>query len=146
MSTLMQIGAALHVSLSDLTMEADEAEVHFIPARERRAIADDHDHKKVLISRKAYGSFEIFVHMIAPSTSNADEPYTHGNAHECLFVLGGEIEAQVGGQTFSLLTGDALEYRSNLPHLVTNRSKKMAEVMFIVGPDETDTKSIDPEH
>lgn len=136
MSTLMQIGVSLHVSLSELTMEADDAEVHVVRARDRGAISDDEDHQKFLITRKSYGSFEVFIHTINPETANASEPYTHGNAQECVYVLSGEVDVRVGTQTISLRPGDAMEYRSNMPHLVTNRGKKIAEVLFVVGPDE----------
>ena len=136
MSTLMQIGASLHVSLSELTIENDEAAVHVVRARDRHGIRDDQDHHKFFITRKSYGSFEVFIHTVKPESANADQPYTHGTAQECIYVLHGGVEVLVGNHTTQLNAGDAMEYRSNMPHLVTNRSSDVAEILFVVGPDE----------
>lgn len=107
-------------------------------ANEERSttINDDQDHQKFLITRKAYGSFEVFIHTIDPQSSNATEPYTHGNAQECIYVLSGQVDVRVKSQLVSLRPGDAMEYRSNMPHLVINKGMDIAEVLFVVGPDE----------
>lgn len=136
LATLLQISAALHVSLSELMSDAQTGEVRFVPAQSRESIDDDDDHQKTLITKKSYGGFEVFIHSISPGAATAEVPYTHGNAQECLFVLKGKVEVLVGSQTFRMQTGDALEYRSDMQHLATNIGTEFAALMFIVGPDE----------
>src|SRR5690606_23009768 len=84
MATLMQIAASLHVSLSELMSDVHAGDVHFTPSTNRPLIDDTERHRKSLITKKGYGTFEIFVHSIYPGMSTADEPYTHGNAQECV--------------------------------------------------------------
>lgn len=136
MSTLMQIASVLHVSLSELTSYVQPDDIHFTPAISRALLNDDELHRKSLITRKGYGTFEVFIHSIDPGMSTADEPYTHGHAQECLFILSGTVDVRVNASLVRMNTGDALEYRSDMPHLATNVGETVAEVMFIVGPDE----------
>lgn len=136
MATLMQIASALHISLSELMSDVQAGDVHFIPASNRPLIDDDEHHRKSLITKKAYGAFEIFVHSIGPGMSTADEPYTHGSAQECVFILAGTVDVQIRTQVIRMNVGDAVEYRSDMPHLATNVGSTTAEVMFVVGPDD----------
>lgn len=136
MATLMQIAAALHVSMSELMSDVHSGDIHFIPAAKRQLIDDDEHHRKSLITKKGYGTFEIFIHSISPGMSTADEAYTHGNAQECVFVLAGTVDVQINSQVIRMSAGDAVEYRSDMPHLATNVGEGTAEVMFVVGPDD----------
>jgi len=136
MATLMQIASVLHVSLSELTSDVQPGDIHFTAAASRSLLDDDEYHRKSLITRKGYGTFEVFIHSIDPGMSTSDEPYTHGHAQECIFILTGTVDVRVNTSTIRMNTGDALEYRSDMPHMATNVGEIVAEVMFIVGPDE----------
>lgn len=136
MATLMKIASSLHISLSELMSDVHSEDVHFTPAQNRPLIDDDAHHRKSLITKRGYGAFEIFVHSIDPGRSTADAPYTHGNAQECVVILSGLVDVQIRSQVIRMGVGDSVEYRSNMPHLATNVGATIAEVMFVVGPDD----------
>ncbi|MFB9794739.1 helix-turn-helix domain-containing protein [Shinella granuli] len=136
MATLMKIASSLHISISELMSDVHAEDVHFTSAQNRPLIDDDEHHRKSLITKKGYGSFEIFVHSIAPGRSTADAPYTHGNAQECVVILSGLVEVKIRSQVIKMGVGDSVEYRSSMPHLATNIGTTIAEVMFVVGPDD----------
>src|SRR6266571_5329207 len=49
-----------------------------------------------------------------------------------LEVFAGELE--LGGELFELEQGDSIDYRSSMPHRVSNTGPERAEVMWIISP------------
>ena len=50
---------------------------------------------------------------------------------ECLSVLSGEMEVEVGGVIQTAKAGDTLRYRCDRPHVVRNVSKKPAHATMV---------------
>jgi XRE family transcriptional regulator, regulator of sulfur utilization len=50
---------------------------------------------------------------------------------ECLSVLEGDLEIEVGGVTQTARTGETLRYRCDLPHRIRNASTKSAHATMV---------------
>jgi transcriptional regulator with XRE-family HTH domain len=62
------------------------------------------------------------------------EPATHGAVVEFMTVLEGELEVQVGAETFALGTGDSLTFSGSVPHRFRNRGDRDARVLWASTP------------
>ncbi len=60
----------------------------------------------------------------------ASEPHLHGSV-ECLSVLDGELEVEIGGVIETAHAGDTLRYRGDRPHVIRNVSKKTARAAMV---------------
>ncbi len=78
---------------------------------------------------KANRSMEPFLVTLTPSEEV--EPSTH-DGQEFLFVLEGEMMAQVGDQTEHLGPGDAIYYDSSTPHFVKCVGGKPARILAVL--------------
>jgi transcriptional regulator with XRE-family HTH domain len=58
------------------------------------------------------------------------EPHQRGSV-ECLSVLEGELEVEVGGAVETARAGDTLRYRCDKPHIIRNRSKAPAHATMV---------------
>jgi transcriptional regulator with XRE-family HTH domain len=58
------------------------------------------------------------------------EPHQRGSV-ECLSVLEGELEVEVGGAVETARAGDTLRYRCDKPHVIRNRSKAPAHATMV---------------
>jgi transcriptional regulator with XRE-family HTH domain len=58
------------------------------------------------------------------------EPHQPGSV-ECLSVLDGELEVEVGGVVETARPGDTLRYRSDKPHVIRNRSLAPAHATMV---------------
>ncbi len=54
------------------------------------------------------------------------------DGQEFIFVLEGEVKAQVGEQVETLYPGDALYYDSNRPHLIQCQGKRPAKILAVL--------------
>jgi uncharacterized cupin superfamily protein len=77
---------------------------------------------------------EVYAGEFEPGSSTGDEPYVHGDAQEILYVVAGEIVAELDGEQYVLRQGDSIDYMSSLPHRLVNASPSPAEVLWIVSP------------
>jgi transcriptional regulator with XRE-family HTH domain len=60
----------------------------------------------------------------------ASDPHQRGSV-ESLSVLEGELEVEVAGIVEIARTGDTLRYRSDRPHIIRNRGKKLAQAIMV---------------
>ena len=58
------------------------------------------------------------------------EAYAHAG-HEFGFVLSGELEISIDGTSYVLKQGDSFAFRSTLPHRFTNRSRALAQILWV---------------
>ncbi|RDE07792.1 helix-turn-helix domain-containing protein [Pelagibacterium lacus] len=135
-STLMQIASNLHVSLNELLTDENTGGFYYVPSADRKNFDVEGHLNKSLITKKGYGTFEVFIHLVKPGEANANEPYVHGSAQEFVFIIEGSVEATVGRTKINLQKGDALEYRTDTPHMMRNIGVVDAEILFVVGPDD----------
>jgi quercetin dioxygenase-like cupin family protein len=120
---LVRLGKALETKMGDFISPAADKPVTIVRAHERQRVSRYTGGKREkagysyesLAAEKANRSMEPFLVTLKPTEN--EEPSTH-DGQEFLFVLEGEMSAQVGGQTNILGPGDAIYYDSSQPHLV----------------------------
>lgn len=68
-----------------------------------------------------------------PGTNSGDDMFEHAG-EECIYVLSGKLETQVGNEKFILEAGDSLYFSSEVPHNWVNNGTEKVSIMLIVTP------------
>ena len=132
-STMESISSALGVSLAELVYdEANDRGNTFclVPSRGKKILSTQGGVRFYLLSRGLDLPFEFVQNEWPPGTSTGEVPYTH-KGQECGFVLEGELEVEIYGETSHLKPGDSITLHSNVPHRVSNRGKKTAKAVWV---------------
>lgn len=132
-STMESISGALGVSLAELVYdEANDRGNTFCLVRShgKKILTTQGGVRFYLLSRGIDLPFEFVQNEWPPGTSTGEEPYTH-KGQECGFVLEGELEVEIYGETSHLKPGDSITLYSNVPHRVSNRGKKTAKAVWV---------------
>lgn len=133
-STLMKIAEALGISVADLFEDRGGSQHRILRRGDRPALPEADGYRKTLLSQQPVREFEVFVGFFDPGGSTGPDPYTHGDSHEMMFVLKGEVEITLGTERHRLAEGDCIEYRSSTPHRIANAAASPAEVQWIISP------------
>lgn len=133
-ATLMKIAEALAISISDLFEDRTGA-LHLVLRRgDRPSLPQAAGYRKTLLSQQPIRDFEVYVGAFDPGGSTGPKAYTHGDSHEMMFVLKGQVTIELDGQPHNLSEGDSIEYRSSTPHRIANAGQGPAEVQWIISP------------
>jgi quercetin dioxygenase-like cupin family protein len=136
---LVKLGKALETRMSYLISPGTDKPMTVIRAGQRKATSR--------LSRKKGERYGYFYESLAPEKANRSmepfivtltpaeevQPSTH-DGQEFLFVLEGEMTAQVGRQKEHLKAGDAIYYDSSEPHLVKCTGGKEAKILAVIYP------------
>jgi len=133
-SSLQRIAGALGIDVSDVFAADGTQRPRIVHRDARPTVAWGSLGRKALLTPKPFHSLEVVAAEFEPGGSTGDEPYTHGDSEEVLYVVSGEVELFLGGETFVLGPGDSAQYRSSTPHRVRNRGAERAEVLFMISP------------
>lgn len=79
------------------------------------------------------GKFEVIYSLVEPG-GGSGELYVHDSDEECLVVLKGRMEVNVGGQLYVLEEGDAITFSSRIPHGWRNVGSETAELIWVIAP------------
>ena len=133
-SSLQRIASALGVDVSDVFSFNGVDRPRVVNRAARPTISFGTLGRKALLTPKPFHSVEVVAAEFDAGGSTGEEPYAHGDSEEVFFVVSGEVELYLGGETFALEAGDSAQYRSSTPHRVKNRGSARAEVLFIISP------------
>jgi transcriptional regulator with XRE-family HTH domain len=133
-SSLQRIASALGVEVSDVFSFNGVDRPRVVNRAARPKITFGTLGRKALLTPKPFHSVEVVAAEFDAGGSTGEEPYAHGDSEEVFFVVKGEVELYLGGETFALEAGDSAQYRSSTPHRVRNRGSVRAEVLFIISP------------
>ena len=133
-SSLQRIASALGVDVSDVFSFNGVDRPRVVNRAARPTISFGTLGRKALLTPKPFHSVEVVAAEFDAGGSTGEEPYAHGDSEEVFFVVSGEVELSLGGETFALDAGDSAQYRSSTPHRVKNRGSARAEVLFIISP------------
>jgi transcriptional regulator with XRE-family HTH domain len=134
-ASLTRIASALGVAVSDLFEPDGSRRPPRVLRREARPVlAFGKLGRKYMLTPRPLEHLEVFVGELDPGGSTGEEPYTHGDSEELFLVLGGRVHLQLGTDVHELEAGDSIEYRSSVPHRVTNAGETQAEVMWVISP------------
>jgi mannose-6-phosphate isomerase-like protein (cupin superfamily) len=71
---------------------------------------------------------------IGPGETSGPKENEHAGSEQVLYVIEGELYAEVGDRAFLLHAGDATIVRRGLPHRFSNRSNKPALTFNVYAP------------
>jgi transcriptional regulator with XRE-family HTH domain len=134
-ASLQRIAGALGVHVADLFEPNGASGRPRVLRRESRpALTFGVLGQKYMLTPRPLEHLQVIIGEFEPGGSTGDEPYTHGDSEELLVVLSGVVSLQLGTELFELSTGDSIDYRSSVPHRLTNLGGDPAEVMWIISP------------
>lgn len=131
--TLHVIAEALGLTLADL-FSAEPPPAHRVLRRTERPVIHAAGVDKYMLTRRPLQHLEVFEGVVHPGASVGSRTHTHGDSQELLLVLDGSVRLDLGDEEHALGNGDSIEYRSSLPHCVTNDSGAAARVLWIISP------------
>jgi transcriptional regulator with XRE-family HTH domain len=134
-ASLARIAAALGVNVADLFEPvAFRAHPRVLHRESRPALEFGNLGRKFLLTPRPLEHLEVFAAELDPGGSTGDEPYTHGDSEELFVVLFGRVHLQLGERLYDLEQGDSIDYRSSIPHRVSNAGDEIAEVIWVISP------------
>ena len=134
-ASLRRIAAALGVNVADLfEPDGSPARPRVLRREARPTLAFGTLGRKHMLTPRPLEHLQVIVGELDSGGSTGDEPYTHGDSEELLVVLTGVVSLQLGTEVFELSSGDSIDYRSSMPHRLTNIGGDPAEVMWIISP------------
>ena len=142
-STLMKLADALSISVADLFEDRPQALHNVLRRGDRPALPQAEGYRKTLLSQQPIRDFEVYVGFFDAGGSTGPEPYTHGDSHEMMLVLKGQVRIELEGESHHLNEGDCIEYRSSTPHKIVNTGPEPAEVQWIISPVTSAKAEID---
>lgn len=136
-NTLVKISHALDISVGRLL---DAASTHDPVVRldERRrlegtAATVENGTTYELLTPNLDGALEVLYMEIPPGASTEATPFTH-RGEEVGFILEGVHEVHLDGVTHVLHEGDAISYRSTIPHWYRNPGPATVRAIWIITP------------
>jgi len=132
--SLRRIAQALGIALTDLFDDQASVPRHLLRKADRPELPMEPGTRKYAITRPPLHHLEVYVAEFDPGCSTGDDAYVHGDSQEILLVQTGRVVLWLNSEACELSAGDSIEYRSSVPHRVTNPGDVMAEVLWITSP------------
>jgi len=134
---LIKLGKALEMQMGYFISPGIETDMAVVRTHSRRKVARYGERRserygyyyESLAPEKANRLMEPFLVTLVPAEI---EELSNHDGQEFIFVLEGEVKAQVGKQVEILHTGDAVYYDSSRPHLIQCVGKKPAKILAVL--------------
>jgi transcriptional regulator with XRE-family HTH domain len=126
--TLAKLAIALGIPLGSLFTGPSVNGRRVVRKNERKSLITAEALAYEVLTPDLQGSISMIRSVIPTGFDNHEAPFVH-TGEECVHVLTGELEIGVGGQLYSLETGDSITYDASLPHYFRNRSGRVAEII-----------------
>lgn len=129
---LVRIAQALGKEPSFFLEDEQLSEVALVRRDERKPLPEDAAKVRgfYLTPGIPGGRLNAYLLHLEPGT-NREFSYSAHPGEEGAFVISGSIEFTVGGTTFTLGSGDALNYPSDQPHAFRNTGVQEASILFV---------------
>ena len=132
--TLWKLATALGIPLGTFFQGPPVRERMVVRKDERKRLVVPHDDLVYeLLTPDLRGALEVFRFHVAPGFDNSRRPITH-QGDECIHILAGSLEVNVGEQAFALVEGDSITYEAVQPHFVRNVGEVTAVAIAAVTP------------
>ena len=133
-SMLRRITQALGISMASL-FDAEETLTPQPIRRENRPHLDSEPGaNKYLVSPPPLKAFEVYVGEFEVGASTGDHDYVHGDSQELLIVTHGSVELFLAGAIHHLDEGDSIEFRSSMPHKISNTADVVSKLVWVISP------------
>ncbi len=132
-SLLKSVSDVFEIPLSFL-LEEEETLIKqpspVVTSKQRKVIIWEGGIRFALLSRTLDLGCEFICNEWPPGSSTGKEKYVHDGV-ESGIILEGEMEVELGDQVYRLKPGDSITLRSDVPHRLSNRGKKMAKGIWV---------------
>jgi transcriptional regulator with XRE-family HTH domain len=98
--------------------------------RERKTLTTEGGVRFVLLSGNYDLGCEFIYNEWPAGSSTGKEKYAHEGV-ECGLLLDGELEVELEDRTYHLKPGDSITFRSDIPHRLNNRWRKLAKGVWV---------------
>lgn len=139
---LAELAAVLQTSLGDFFVEAgpaplrrEDSIVTRAQARKKLDFWRTGISKELVTPQTAAPGTDMFLVAIEPGGTTGAQVYTHAG-EDAGFVLEGELELSVDGESYLLRPGDGFRFKSMLPHSFRNPGRIAARVLWVNAPVE----------
>jgi transcriptional regulator with XRE-family HTH domain len=132
-SLLKLIADSFQTPLSSLLGEEDskpEEVPHVMKEKERKTLTTEGGVKFVLLSGNYDLGCEFIYNEWPPGSSTGKEKYIHEGV-ESGILLEGELEVELEDKKYELKPGDSITIRSDIPHRLNNKGKKLAKGVWV---------------
>lgn len=135
---LHRVATALDTSIAALFDPPENSDVVIYTSGKRQTIkiagANNTDDIRLerLVPFAPGRALEGNIHVVMPGASNGGDIKHQGE--EVGYLIQGQIELNIGDQTFVLSAGDSFFFRSDLPHSYRNCGSEIASVVWINTP------------
>ena len=137
-SSLRRISAALGVPLYVFLTEEKEQHV-LIRANERGKLELPHSNiiyefvTPVGADKKVKSKMEIIYMRLKGKSWSSDKSFVHP-ADECIFLIEGVMEVELGTERYTLYEGDSIYIQEHIPHRFYNAGDKTATFISVMCP------------
>ncbi|HPN73313.1 MAG TPA: XRE family transcriptional regulator [Candidatus Omnitrophota bacterium] len=130
---------ALGISISDLYREIEDSSKTIEPGRDKKSPEKVEGSGKIryelLVARSAGKKMVPTLLRISPGKRTQPERDRPGT-EKFLYILRGNIEADISGKKYPMKKGDSLYFESSLRHLFHNPADSDAEIISIYSSDK----------
>jgi len=71
---------------------------------------------------------------LAPGESSGPKENEHARSEQVLYLVEGELHAELGDRTFTMKAGDSVIVRKDVPHRFVNRGRSEAVTFNVYTP------------
>jgi transcriptional regulator with XRE-family HTH domain len=128
--TLVAINSLLNLHIPELLGNATGDQNLVTPVAKQTVVKPLRGVTHRVIADDQARGLQMTLNQYSRGSANSSEPITHAG-FEYGFVLDGELEVTVDGETHLLRPGDLISYWSSKPHRIVNRGKKKARAIWI---------------
>ncbi|WP_108718004.1 helix-turn-helix domain-containing protein [Miniimonas sp. S16] len=132
-ATVRKLAEVFDSDVAELFREPSAPLVHLSRPGDRTVLRGPHhevDYERLTPGR---GDLEVLRAVLPPGSATAAAPRSHVST-ECVYVLSGEIVAEVGGEHYRVQQAESLTFDSRLAHRYVNTSAAAATVLISVTP------------
>lgn len=132
--TLRKLAAALAVPVFRFFLPADTAAASVVRRGERKTLGLARTGARYeLLTPSLQGQLEIMEISMDPGQASAPEPISHPG-EECLVIISGHGELELGDDVIDLRTGDAVTFQGSIPHRLRNTDRSPLTAISAITP------------
>jgi transcriptional regulator with XRE-family HTH domain len=133
-SVLRRITQTLGISLARLFDTDETLSPEPLRRADRPRLESEPGANKYLVSPPPLQAYEVYVGEFEVGASTGDHDYVHGDSQELLIVTEGAVELYLAGVTHRLDEGDSIEFRSSMPHKISNLAVGVSKIVWVISP------------
>lgn len=131
--TLKAIADALGITMGSLFDIGQPPRSLVVHPGQRKVLSPRRGITYYLLTPDLNGRIEFILSEYQVGATTGDVHYTHPG-EECGLVLQGQLELQVGDETYVLKAGDSIRFDCSVPHRLTNTGRTVLRCIWAVSP------------